>query len=115
MPRVKRGKSHLKRRKNILAQTKGYMWGRKSKIKLAKVAILKAGKNAYRDRRAKKRDMRGLWQIKINAGARQNGITYSKLMGQVHKKDIVIDRKILAVLAEKYPEAFKAVVAAATK
>jgi large subunit ribosomal protein L20 len=112
MPRVKRGKTHLKRRKNIMAQTKGYMWGRKSKLKLAQVAILKAGKNAYRDRRAKKRDMRGLWQIKINAGVRQEGTTYSKFMGAVHKADIVIDRKIMAVLAEKYPEAFKAIIAA---
>ena len=112
MPRVKRGTSHVKRRKNILAQTKGYMWGRKSKLHLAKVAILKAGKHAYRDRRAKKRNMRSLQQVKINAGARAEGLSYSKLMGSIHKKGIVLDRKILAVLAEKYPEAFKAVIAA---
>jgi len=115
MPRVKRGKIHLKRRKNILAQTKGYMWGRKSKIKLAKVAILKAGKNAYRDRRRKKREMRGLWQTKINAAVRPEGLSYSKFMGSVHKAGITVDRKIMAMLAEKYPEAFKAVVAATKK
>jgi large subunit ribosomal protein L20 len=111
MPRVKRGKTHLKRRKNIMAQTKGYMWGRKSKLKLAKVAILKAGKNAYKDRRRKKREMRNLWQIKINAAVRPE-MSYSKFIGGIHKAGIVIDRKIMAVLAEKYPEAFKAIVAA---
>src|SRR4026209_1907885 len=115
MPRVKRGKTHLKRRKNIMAQTKGYMWGRKSKIKLAKVAILKAGKNAYRDRRLKKRDMRGLWQLRINAAARENGWSYSKLMGALKKADVALDRKVLSELAMKYPEAFKSVVATAKR
>ena len=106
---------HLKRRKNIMAQTKGYMWGRKSKLKLAKVAILKAGKSAYRDRRRVKRDMRGLWQLKINAAVRPEGVSYSKFMGAVHKADIVIDRKIMAMLAEKYPAAFKAIITATKK
>ena len=115
MPRVKRGKNHLKRRKNILAQTKGYMWGRKSKIKLAKVAILKAGKNAYRDRRLKKRDMRGLWQLRINAAARENGWSYSKLMGALKKANVGLDRKVLSELAMQYPEAFKSVVATAKR
>ncbi len=115
MPRVKRGKGHLKRRKNILAQTKGYMWGRKSKIKLAKVAILKAGKNAYRDRRLKKRSMRSLWQTKINAGARLEGMSYSRLIDGLKKGGVTLDRKILAVLAAEYPDAFKAVVAAVKK
>ena len=109
MPRVKRGKIHLKRRKNILAQTKGYMWGRKSKSKLAKTAILKAGKNAYRDRRLKKRDMRALWQTRINAAARLHGWSYSKLIGALKKADVTLDRKILSELAANYPEAFKAV------
>lgn len=98
-----------------MAQTKGYMWGRKSKLKLAKVAILKAGKNAYRDRRLKKRSMRGLWQIKISAAARLSDMSYSKLMGSLKKADVKLDRKILAQLAENYPEAFKAVMATAKK
>ena len=115
MPRVKRGTIHLKRRKNLLAQTKGYMWGRKSKIKLAKIAMLKAGKNAYRDRRLKKRDMRGLMQVRINAAARTEGISYSKLMDALKKGNITLDRKILSQLAMTYPAVFKAVVASVKK
>jgi len=115
MPRVKRGKDHLKRRKNIMAQTKGYMWGRKSKLKLAKVAILKAGKNAYRDRRRKKREMRGLWQLRINAAAREHGMSYSKLMGSLKKANVTLDRKILSQLAATRPNAFKAVIDTAKK
>lgn len=115
MPRVKRGKMHLKRRKNLLAQTKGYMWGRKSKIKLAKIAMLKAGKNAYRDRRLKKRDMRGLQQVRINAAARLEGISYSRLIDALKKGGVTLDRKILAQLAMNYPAVFKAVVASVKK
>lgn len=112
MPRVKRGKTHLKHRKYILAQTKGYMWGRKSKIKLAKVAILKAGVNAYRDRRLKKRDMRALFTTRINAAARDNGTKYSTLISAMKKAGISLNRKVLSELAAKHPEAFKAVVSA---
>src|SRR3989338_3137822 len=115
MPRVKRGKTHLKHRKNILKRTKGFMWGRKSKIKLAKIAALKAGKNAYRDRRLKKRDMRALWQLRINAAARESGISYSQLIGKLKKAKITIDRKIMPELPLKFPQAFKAIVAAAKK
>ena len=106
MPRVKRGKNHLKRRKNLLKQTKGYKWGRKSKIKLARVAMLKAGVYAYRDRRTKKRLARQLWQIKIGAASRDSGVSYSKLLGALHKAKIDLDRKILADLAEKHPAVF---------
>lgn len=86
------------------------MWGRKSKIKLAKTAAVKAGKYAYRDRRTKKRLNRGLAHIKINAAARDNGTTYSKLMGRLHKENIELDRKILSQLAEHHPEVFKKLV-----
>ncbi|MFA5129170.1 MAG: 50S ribosomal protein L20 [Patescibacteria group bacterium] len=106
MPRVKRGKNHLKRRKNLLKQTKGYKWGRKSKIKLARVAMLKAGVYAYRDRRAKKRIARQLWQVKIGAASQANNLSYSKLLGALHKAKIDLDRKILADLAENHPEVF---------
>ena len=106
---------HLKRRKNILAQTKGYMWGRKSKLKLAKTAILKAGKNAYRDRRLKKRDMRGLFQTRIGAAVKPLGTSYSKFIGNAKKAGITLDRKILSMIAMKYPEAFKAIVEATAK
>ena len=110
MSRIKRGTIHTKKRKNLLKKTKGYMWGRKSKLRFARVAALKAGAYAFRDRRNKKRDMRRLWTIKINAGARTLGTTYSKLINGLGNANIELDRKILADLAENNPDAFKAVV-----
>lgn len=106
MPRVKRGTQHVKRRKNILARTKGMMWGRKNRIKLAKTAATKAGANAYVGRKLKKRVNRGIQQIRINAAARANGTTYSKLMGDLKKRGIDLDRKVLAEIAVKHPEVF---------
>ncbi len=102
----------MKRRKNLLKATKGYRWGRKSKINLARVAMLKAGVYAYRDRRAQKRIARQLWQIKINAASRANGLSYSKLSGALRKAKIDLDRKILADLAENHPAIFAKVVEA---
>lgn len=110
MPRVKRGKTHLKRRKKLLRQVKGYRWGRKSKIKLARVAMFKAGVYAYRDRRNKKREIRKLWQIRINAASRENGLSYSKLAGALRKAKIELDRKILADLAANHPAVFAKIV-----
>ncbi|MFH1315736.1 MAG: 50S ribosomal protein L20 [Candidatus Uhrbacteria bacterium] len=110
MPRVKRGTIHATKRRNLLKRTKGYKWGRNSKLRFARVAALKAGAYAFRDRRNKKRVMRRLWTIKINAGARPLGITYSQLINGLNKNKIEIDRKILADLAEHNPEAFKAIV-----
>jgi len=110
MPRVKRGVTAHKRRKKLLKQTKGYRGGRKSKYRLAKEAFLHAQTYAYRDRRAKKRDFRRLWEIKINAGARANGITYSRFINALKKNKIELDRKILADLAENEPETFKKIV-----
>lgn len=110
--RVKRGIMHLKRRKNLLRQTKGYLWGRKSKIKLAKVAVLKAGVHAYRDRRRKKREFRRLWNIQINAAVRGHGLNYSKFIYGLKKTKIGLDRKILANLANNHPEVFKEIVKA---
>lgn len=110
MPRVKRGVSHLKRRKKILAQAKGYHWGRKKKLKLAKVAITKAGVYAFRDRRAKKRVMRGLWLTKLSAALKERGMSYSRFMGNLKKAQITIDRKVLAELAEFHPAIFDAIV-----
>lgn len=110
MPRVKRGVHHAKRRKNILKRAKGFMWGRKSKIKLAKIAAIKAGAYAYRDRRRKKRDFRRLWQIRINAGAREHGLSYSRFMHALAQKNILLDRKILADLAMNNPAVFAKVV-----
>lgn len=110
MPRVKRGTHRIKRRKNILARTKGMMWGRKSKITLAKTAATKAGVNAYIGRKQKKRDNRALQQVRINAAARLNGTSYSKLMGDLKKRKVELDRKVLAEIAMKHPKAFAAIV-----
>lgn len=106
MARVKRGTHHVKRRRNILKKTKGYRWGRKSKIKLAKVAALKAGAYAYRDRRVRKRDFRSLWQVRINAALRERGLKYSTFMHQLRGMGILLDRKILADLAAHHSAAF---------
>ena len=110
MPRVKRGTLAHKRRKKILKQTKGFKWGRKSKYRLAKDALRHALVYAYRDRRRKKRDFRRLWQIKINAAARKNGLTYSRFINQLKKAKIELNRKILAQLAEKHSEIFKKII-----
>jgi len=110
MTRVKRGKAHLKHRKHILKEAKGYKWGRKKKIKLAKTAILKAGVYAYRDRRRKKREFRRLWQIQINAACREFGLNYSKFIAGLKRKNIELDRKILSQLAINYPEIFRKIV-----
>jgi len=110
MPRVKRGTTHVKRRKNILAKTKGYRYGRKNLIKLAKTAINKAGQHAYRDRKKKKGDFRRLWNVQINAATRMNGMTYSTFINALKKKDIALDRKILAQIANEHPELFAKIV-----
>jgi len=112
MPRVKRGTHRIKRRKNILARTKGMMWGRKSKITLAKTAMTKSGRNAYVGRKLKKRDNRALQQVRINAAARLNGTTYSKLMGDLKKRKIELDRKVLSQLAAQHPAIFAKLVKA---
>lgn len=110
MSRVKRGKSHLKHRKNIIEKAKGYLWGRKNLLKLAKVAIMKAGAYARRDRRQKKRDFKALWNIKINAGLFDKPIGYSKFLGGLRKQSIALNRKILAELAEKHDWVFSKLV-----
>lgn len=110
MPRVKRGVHRIKRRKNILARTKGMMWGRKNRITLAKTAATKAGWNAYRDRKLKKRDNRGIQQIRISAAVKALGISYSKFMGTLTKRNIVLDRKVLSEIAAKYPTIFTKIV-----
>jgi len=110
MPRVKRGTQHVKRRKNLLKKTKGYKWGRKSKIKVARIASIKAGAYAYRDRRANKRNFRRLWQVRINAAARELDLSYSRFMDLLKKANIELDRKILSELAKDYPAVFKKLV-----
>lgn len=95
-----------KHRRYILAQTKGYRFGRKSKERVAKEAIKHAGSYAFRHRKAKKREYRNLWTLRINAAAREAGFSYSKLIGAMKKANIAIDRKVLAELAKNHPETF---------
>lgn len=109
MARVKRGTMKNKRRKYILAATKGYRFDRKKKERVAKEAIKHAGSYAFKHRRAKKREFRQLFALRINAAARENGTTYSKLMGALKKKNIALDRKSLATLAKDHPQAFASV------
>ena len=111
MVRVKRGKTSHKRRKRLLKHTKGFRWGRKSKYRLAKEALLHAWKYTYRDRRTKKREFRKLWQIQINAACRQQGLSYSRFIQALKEKKIELDRKILADLAKNHPEIFEKIIA----
>jgi large subunit ribosomal protein L20 len=106
MTRVKKGVHALKRRRSVLKQTKGMRHGRSTKERQAKEALLHAGNYAFAHRKDKKGHNRTLWNIKINAGARELGITYSKLIDLLKKKDILVDRKILADLAENNPKTF---------
>jgi large subunit ribosomal protein L20 len=111
MTRVKKGVHALKRRRSVLKQTKGFRHGRSTKERQAKEAILHAGAYAFAHRRDKKSHNRKLWNIKINAGSRELGMSYSKLIDALNKKKILVDRKILADLAEHNPETFARVLA----
>jgi len=110
MPRSVNAVASRKRRKKILKAAKGYFGARSKVYTVAKNAVEKGLQYAYRDRRNKKRAFRRLWIARINAAARQNGTTYSKLIHQLHQNDIALNRKALADLAMNHPEAFKAVV-----
>jgi large subunit ribosomal protein L20 len=111
MARVKGGKTALKRRKNILKQTKGFRFGRSTKKRQAREAIFKAGTYAFRDRREKKNVFRQLWIVRMNAALREHGLSYSKFIGMLKKKNIILDRKTLADLAANKPETFARLVA----
>jgi len=106
---------HAKRRKNLLKRTKGYRWGRKSKITLAKVATHKAGQHAFAHRRDKKGDFRALWQVQLNAAVREHGLSYSKFIGLLKKAKIELDRKVMVQLAQDYPAVFAKLVEAVKK
>lgn len=99
MPRVKRGFKARRRRNRVLKQAKGYRGGRHRLFRTAKEAVDRALCYAYRDRRRKKRDFRKLWIVRINAGARINGMSYSKFMGGLKKAGVELDRKVLANMA----------------
>ena len=113
MPRVSTNVARLKRKNQILAQAKGYFGRRKNLYKTAKEAVERAHKYAYRDRKNRKREFRRLWIIRINAAARQNELSYSRLMDGLNKAGIEIDRKVLADLAVRDPNAFTQLASAA--
>lgn len=108
MPRVKRGVTSHARHKRVLKRAKGYYNARRKLIRTAKQAVMKAGQYAYRDRRVKKREFRALWIARINAGARECGLSYSRFINGLGKASIEIDRKVLADLAVHDKKAFSA-------
>jgi large subunit ribosomal protein L20 len=110
MSRIKRAVQARKHRKGLMKHAKGFKYGRKSKFKLAKDALRHAWTYAYRDRKVKKRTNRQLWNLQINALARQNGITYSRFINGLKTKKIGLDRKILSALAREYPEIFTKII-----
>ncbi|NIM28471.1 MAG: 50S ribosomal protein L20 [Gammaproteobacteria bacterium] len=113
MPRVKRGVTARARHKKVIAQAKGYQGRRKNVYRVAKQAVIRAGATAYRDRRQRKRQFRALWIARINAAARECGLSYSRLINGLNKADIDIDRKVLADIAVFDKAAFAEIAAKA--
>ena len=109
MPRVKRGVTAHRRHKKVLKQAKGYYGARSRVYRVTKQAVTRAGQYAYRDRKQRKRMFRGLWIQRINAAARENGLSYSRLINGLKKQNILIDRRVLADLAVHEKEAFAAI------
>ncbi len=110
MARVKRGKSAHKKREQLLKYTKGFRWGRKSKERAAKEALLHAWSRAFEGRKEKKRVYRTLWNVKVNAATRMDGMSYSKFIHALKTKNVALDRKIVADIAEHEPAVFKRIV-----
>ena len=110
MPRSVNSVASRARRKRVLKQAKGFFGRRKNVWTVAKNAVEKAMVYAYRDRKQKKRNFRALWIMRINAGAREHGMSYSQFMGALKSNNIELNRKVLADLAMNHPEAFKAIV-----
>ena len=106
MPRVKRGVTAHRRHKKVLRKAKGYYGARSRVFRVAKQAVTKAGQYAYRDRKVRKRMFRGLWIQRINAAARENGLSYSRMMDGLKRQNVEIDRRVLADLAVNEKEAF---------
>lgn len=106
MTRIKRGVMTKKRHKNILQAAKGFRWGRKNLFTKAKEAVIKAGKYAHRDRRAKKRSFRSLWITRLNIALGLSGMKYNEFIALENKKNIALDRKVLSQLAVENPEVF---------
>ncbi len=105
----------MKRRRNVLAQTKGYRFNRSTKERTAKEAIQHAGVHAFRHRRSKKREYRNLWTLRINAAVRPLGFSYSRFIDALKKANITLDRKVLSTLAKDQPEVFARIVSSLQK
>ncbi|MEE2735909.1 MAG: 50S ribosomal protein L20 [Pseudomonadota bacterium] len=106
MPRVKRGVTAHRRHKKVLKKAKGFYGARSRVFRVAKQAVTKAGQYAYRDRKVRKRMFRGLWIQRINAAARENGLSYSRMIDGLKRQNVEIDRRVLADLAVNEKEAF---------
>ena len=115
MPRVKRGTIAHKKREKLLKLTKGFRWSRKSKERAAKEALLHALRRQFRGRKERKRTFRTLWNVRVNAAARDEGLTYSKLIAALKAKHVALNRKMLADLAQNEPAVFKKIAEFATK
>jgi large subunit ribosomal protein L20 len=115
MTRVKRGNVARKRRKKVLKIAKGFRGSHSRLFRTANQQVMKALRNAYRDRRRRKRDFRRLWIARINAAARQHGMSYSQLIGNLKKADVLLNRKMLAQLAVMDPDGFTAVLELASQ
>ena len=115
MTRVKRSVIGRKKRRKVLEQAKGYRGSRHASYKSAKEQVMRAGADAYRDRRNRKRDFRRLWISRINAAARREGLSYSRLMSGLNRAGIALNRKVLADIAVRDPAAFKEIAASAQK
>ena len=114
MSRIKRGVTSHARHRKVIKQAKGYYGRRKNTIRVARQAVEKAGQYAYRDRKVRKRTFRALWIQRINAAARENGLTYGRLIDGLKRVGIELDRKVLADIAVHEPQTFKGLVEAAS-
>lgn len=115
MPRIKRGTVRTKKRKRILKYAKGFRWRRKNVYRLALEAVHHAWANSYVGRKQKKRTMRSLWNIQINAACRESGLSYSKFIHALKQNNVELDRKVLSELARNNPEVFKDLITSTTK
>lgn len=115
MSRIKRGKTSHKKRERLLKYTKGFRWDRKSKERAAREALLHSWSRAFKGRKEKKREYRALWNIRLNAALRAQGLKYSTFINTLKKNNVKLDRKILATIANQEPEVFKKIVASLTR
>ncbi|OQX64384.1 MAG: 50S ribosomal protein L20 [Desulfococcus sp. 4484_242] len=113
MPRVKRSFKARRRRKKVLKAAKGFRGGHSKQFRTAQAMVMRAGAYAYRDRRTRKRDFRSLWIVRINAAAREHGLSYSRFMGGLQKAGVQLDRKVIADMAVHDPAAFSRLVSVA--